>query len=151
MSEQNHSLKTYIIVVASTFADKVGHKFFAYDNQSGGYPWFPDRLNNAHYFKSEEDALKEVNAMIEERFGEWGREGAKDFSIAHTLRSACCESSTNNHGLYTFQIGVVMVETAFNPDDLFEMKGTVIKRVHVDIKTYGTINTQPDKVVKWVK
>lgn len=146
-----HSLKTYIIVVASTFADKIGHKFFAYDDASGGYPWFPENMKSAHHFKCEEDALKEVNTMIEERFGEWGRDGAKDFSIPHILRSASCERSANNHGLYSFQIGIVMVETAFNPDDLFEMKGTVVKRVHVDFKTYATINTKPDKVVKWVK
>lgn len=145
-----HSLKTYIIVVASTFADKVGHKFFAYDQTSGGYPYFPERMTHAAHFGSEEDALKEVNRMVEERFNSWGREGALDYSLPSTLRSASCEKKVNNHGLYTFQIGVVMVETAFNPEDLFEMKGTVVKRVHVDIKTYATVNTVPDKVVKWV-
>lgn len=40
--------------------------FLAYDEHSGGYPWFPTSRFSAHFFKTKEDAVKEVNLWLKE-------------------------------------------------------------------------------------
>lgn len=38
-------------------------KYFAYDQQSGGYPWFPDNWQRAQFFRSYEEALDEFKGL----------------------------------------------------------------------------------------
>ena len=61
-------MTTYVIQIVD--GNNVS-KYFAYDEQSGGYPWFPERMWSAHHFSTMSDALKEFNAMVYDKNCEW--------------------------------------------------------------------------------
>lgn len=143
-------IKNYVIVVYSTHNDKAGVKFMGIDQASGGYPWWPDTYKAAHLFNKEEDAVKSMMHMVEQKPGCWGKEGAYDYGLPHDLRGACVEQSCNSHGHYGFVVSVVEITTDFSVETLFSLNERLVKAVGIEFVTYKRINTQPDKIVKWL-
>lgn len=86
--------------------------YLAYDQASGGYPWFPGNWNSAHLFKSYEEAMKEIASLKKEEPTVYNSGKSVEFS-QHALPSmlrGMAGGRIDNDGYYRFCINVVEIK-----------------------------------------
>jgi hypothetical protein len=86
-------------------------KYLAFDDQSGGYPWFPEQWTSAEFFKDYEKALKVVTDLPKENAAVYGASNNDPFSrhaLPHFLRGIAGGRSDDD-GQYIFAIAIVEV------------------------------------------
>lgn len=82
-------------------------KYLAYDQQSGGYPWFPDNFTSAHFFRNVDDARAEIKRWKEEKptvFNSGPTEAFRQICLPGTLRHL---GEGGKDGDYQFRIRIM--------------------------------------------
>jgi len=113
-------------------------KYLAYDLQSGGYPWFPDNVTSAQFFKKVEDAREEIQRWKEEKptvYNNGPTDAFRQICLPSTLRHL---GEGGGDGNYQFRIRILELKG----NSLAEMSIAAVSDLEVHATQYSN---EPNK------